>query len=104
MGKGNDANVKAIDRQAVDKMQERDHALNGWVGCSAAHTIPTGDYCGIKALAGDDLIATLTLATGSPCSLNSVTFTIVPGDYVPIKGLTGVTVSQGSCLVIKTQI
>lgn len=103
MSKGNDANVKAIDKQALDKIQERDHALNGWIGCDATHTISTGSYAGIKALAGDDLIATLTIATGSPCSLNSVTFTIPPGDYIPIIGLTGVTVTQGSCLVIKAQ-
>jgi len=95
--------IKSIDKKAVDKLQERDHALNGWVGCSAAHAAPAGNYCGIKVLAGDDLIATLTLATDSNCSLNGVTFTLVAGDYLPIPGLVNATVSQGSCLLIKAQ-
>jgi hypothetical protein len=98
-----DINVKSINKSVVNKLQERDHALNGWIGCSAANTIPSGNYSGIKALAGDDLIVTLTLAAESTCNLNSITFTIVPGDFIPIPGLTGVTVTQGSCLVMKAQ-
>jgi len=99
----NKIDIQQISQTVVDKLQERDQALNGWIGCSAAQTAPVGNYSGIKVLAGDDFIATVTFDTTSPCSLNSVTLTLVPGDYLPTPGLTSCTVSAGSCLLVKAE-
>lgn len=99
-----ETNVKTINQSAINQIQEKEQALNGWIAIdSAGNATATGNFSGIKVMAGDTLTIALTFKSGSPCEVNGVTIDLVEGDYLPTPGLVSATATVGKCFLIKSQ-
>jgi hypothetical protein len=97
--------IDSIAQTVVNKLQEKEQALNGWVAIDAdGVATATGNFCGIKVMAGVTATVTLTFSSTSPCVTNSVTIDLLQGDYLPTPGLTSVEVTAGKVFCIKSQL
>lgn len=98
-----DNNIRSIDQKAVNKIEERGQALNGWIAASSAQGEITGHFSGIKVMAGESATITLTFED-SRCVTNSLSIDLVEGDYLPTPGLVAATVTVGKVFLIKDEI
>ena len=90
-------------KNVVDKIQAKEQALNGWIAASSAEGAISGNFSGIKVMAGET--ATITLAfKDTRCVTNSLSIDLVEGDYLPTPGLITATVTAGKVFLIKEQI
>lgn len=97
--------LENINQNAVNKIQEREQALNGWIVINTAGTATaSGHFSGIKVMAGETASITLTFDSTSPCDLNGETSVdLVEGDYLPTPGLTSATITAGKAFLIKAE-
>ena len=92
-----------ISQAVINKSQEREQALNGWIAASSAQSLVTGQFSGIKVMAGETASITLVF-DDSRCVTNSLSIDLVEGDYLPTPGLISATVTAGKVFLIKDQI
>lgn len=98
------ANISSIKKSVIDKIQEKEQALNGWIAIdTAGNTSASGNFSGIKVMAGE--VATLTLMfKDDRCNVNGVTIDLVEGDYMATPGLISATITAGKVFLIKGQM
>lgn len=97
-------NIELISKKAVDKIEEKSQAGNGWIAASSTSGTVKGRFSGIKVMAGDVLEATVIFTANSPCDMNNETLSLAEGDYIPTPGLILVTITSGKCLLIREEI
>lgn len=96
-------NINAISQQAVDKLESKNQALNGWVAISSAQGATTGRFSGVYVMAGDAATVSLVF-DDAKCITNGLTIDLVEGGYLPTPGCTSVTVTTGKVILIKAQL
>lgn len=98
--------LEHIEKIVVDILQAKEQALNGWIAIDTAGVATaTGNFSGIKVLAGETATITLTFKDDAKtCNVNGVTIDLVEGDYLPTPGLVTAEVTAGKVILIKDQI
>lgn len=94
--------LKNIDQSAVNKIQEREQALFGWIAASSAEGEVAGMFSGVKVMAGETATVTMEFSD-SRCVTNSLSIDLVEGDYLPTPGLIKATVTAGKVFLIKDE-
>jgi len=101
----NKNNIESIKQSAIDKIQEKEQALNGWtaIGASGINSA-NGHFSGIKVMAGETATITLVFSDGiKTCNTNGLSIDLVEGDYLPTKNLIEATVTAGKVILIHEQ-
>lgn len=93
----------SINQESVNKIQEREQALNGWIAASSVEGAINGYFSGIKVMAGETATITLTFQNDKLCLTNGLSIDLVEGDYLPTPGLISATIVAGKVILIKEQ-